>query len=109
MFDKSMEINQKGKGGLNASGYSTAMTLFDGSTWLPSQNLWTDQVRTEYRNQFCKDKTFHKATLRESMHLLPRKKLVYDIEDNNKGNQNRKSMVNVSSLLTSNLRIGGAK
>lgn len=33
-----------------ASGFATAMTLFDGTTWVPEKNLHTDMIRTVYRN-----------------------------------------------------------
>ena len=47
-----MREPSRGKGKVTASGFVTAMTFFDGSTWKPEKNLHTDQVRTEYKNRF---------------------------------------------------------
>jgi hypothetical protein len=59
------------------------MTLCDGKTWVPEKNLHTDIVRTEYRNRFNIAKNFHKEMLKTSSHLLPRRVLVYDVEEKN--------------------------
>jgi hypothetical protein len=75
-----MRTNERGKGNVTASGFSTAMTLFDGTTWVPEKNLNSDMIRTEYRNRFNKPKPFHKIALRYSMHIVPKKTLVYDKE-----------------------------
>lgn len=42
----------RGKGMVTASGFATAMTLYDGTTWVPEKNLHSDMLRTEYRNRF---------------------------------------------------------
>lgn len=58
----------RGKGKVTASGFATAMTLYDGTTWVPEKNLHTDMIRTEYRNRFNQEKPFHKVNLRQSMY-----------------------------------------
>jgi hypothetical protein len=63
-FDNTMRTTKRGKGNVTASGFATAMTFFDGTTWVPEKNLHTDMIRTEYRNRFNKDKPFHKVELR---------------------------------------------
>ena len=75
-----MKEAKRGCGNVTASGFSTAMTLFDGTTWVPEKNLHTDMIRTEYRNRFNKAKPFHKVQMRYSMYQLPKKTLVYDKE-----------------------------
>ncbi len=67
-------------GNVTASGFATAMTFFDGTTWVPEKNLHTDMIRTEYRNRFNQPKPFHKTTLRQSLCVLPKRVLVYDKE-----------------------------
>lgn len=42
----------RGLAGKTASGFYTAMKLYDGTTWVPEKNLHSDMVRTEYRNRF---------------------------------------------------------
>lgn len=77
-----METAQRGKPAKEtASGFTTAMTLFDGTTWVPEKNMHSDMVRTEYRNRFNKPKPFHKLDMRYSMYMVPKKELVYDKED----------------------------
>ena len=56
-----------------ASGFVQNSTLFDGTGWTPDKNLHTDQIRTSYRNGFCKPKPFHKATLHTNPGKLKRK------------------------------------
>lgn len=56
-------------------------TLFDGTGWEPDEHLHTDQIRTSYRNVFCKPKPFHKVDLKVSSGRIPRKKLVFDKKD----------------------------
>lgn len=51
-FDNAMRQSARGLGKVTASGFATAMTFFDGSTWVPEKNLHSDMVRTEYRNRF---------------------------------------------------------
>lgn len=63
-FDNTMKNTIRGKGLVTASGFGTAMTFFDGTTWVPDKNLHTDMVRTEYRNRFNQPKPFHKVSLR---------------------------------------------
>jgi len=63
-FDNVMREANRGKGLVTASGFATAMTFFDGTTWVPDRNLHTDMIRTEYRNRFNQPKPFHKLTLR---------------------------------------------
>jgi len=63
-FDNVMREANRGKGLITASGFCTAMTFFDGTTWVPDKNLHTDMIRTEYRNRFNQPKPFHKISLR---------------------------------------------
>ena len=64
-----------------ASGFVENSTLFDGTGWEPDAHLHTDQIRTSYRNEFCKPKPFHKATLKVTTGRLPRKQVVFDKRD----------------------------
>ena len=43
-----------------SSGYQSNAKLQDETSWKTEANTHTDQIRTEYRNRFCKDKPFHK-------------------------------------------------
>ena len=56
-----MKNTNRGKGLVTASGFATAMTFFDGTTWVPEKNLNSDMIRTEYRNRFNQPKPFHKV------------------------------------------------
>lgn len=73
-----MKITSRGKANITQSGFVTALTTFDGTTWVPEKNSHTDIVRTEYRNRFNQPKPFHKAALRQSLAVLPRRVLIYD-------------------------------
>jgi hypothetical protein len=75
-----MKDQQRGPAAQTQSGFATSLTLCDGKTWVPEKNLHSDMIRTEYRNRFNQAKPFHKVSLRASMHILPRKVLVYDRE-----------------------------
>jgi hypothetical protein len=73
-----MRVTSRGKANVTQSGFVTALTTYDGTTWVPEKNLHSDMIRTEYRNRFNKEKPFHKTTLRQSLAVLPRRVLVYD-------------------------------
>ena len=75
-----MQEATRGPAKTTASGFYTAMKLYDGTTWVPEKNLHSDMIRTEYRNRFNQPKPFHKVTLRESLYKLPRRTMVYDKE-----------------------------
>lgn len=45
------------------SGYMRNSMLFDGRGWLPTKNMHTDQVRTEYRIRYNTDKLPQNAAL----------------------------------------------
>lgn len=79
-FDNTLKVTQRGLAKVTASGFVTAMTQFDGTSWKPESNLNGDMIRTEYRNRFNKEKPFHRMTNRFSMYTVPRKVLVYDKE-----------------------------
>jgi hypothetical protein len=72
--------SQAGARFVPASGYVMNSTLFDGTGWVPEKNLHTDMVRTEYRNRFNPQKSFHKDKVPTTSGRLVRRTLVYDQE-----------------------------
>ena len=79
MFDSQMVRSTRPD--TKASGFVQNSTLYDGTGWAPDAHLHTDQIRTSYRNGFCKPKPFHKASLQTSPPKLRRKQQVYDKKD----------------------------
>lgn len=72
--------------GTVSSGFQSNAQLLDETSWKPELNTHTDQVRTEYRNRFNKDKPFHKPALVNQHGRLPRTDgrghfVVYDTKD----------------------------
>lgn len=63
-----------------ASGFGTGMKLFDGHNWMPMKNMHSDNVRTEYRNRFNKDKPFHHTVKPMTTGRMAKRVLVYDLE-----------------------------
>ena len=56
-----------------ATGYESNRQLWDGTTWRTEKNQHTDQMRTQYRNNFNQPKPFHKPELRKTDGRLRRK------------------------------------
>ena len=79
LFDAEME--RSGRPDTKASGFVQNSTVFDGTGWAPDAHLHTDQIRTSYRNAFCKPKPFHKVELKTSPDKLRRKQQVFDKKD----------------------------
>lgn len=79
LFDNAMTSSNRPT--TKASGFGTSMTTFDGPGWEPDRVLHTDQIRTSYRNEFCKAKPFHKVALKVSSGRIPRKQVVFDKKD----------------------------
>ena len=79
LFDNAMTTSNRPT--TKASGFGTSMTTFDGPGWEPDRVLHTDQIRTSYRNEFCKAKPFHKVELKVSSGRIPRKQVVFDKKD----------------------------
>ena len=79
LFDATMEKSFRPS--TKASGFVQNSTLFDGTGWETDKHLHTDQIRTSYRNVFCKPKPFHKATLKVNTGRIPKKTVVFDKKD----------------------------
>ena len=61
-----------------ASGFVMNATLFDGSGWVTHKSLHSDMIRTEYRNRFNKEITFHNVGSSLNAGTLKKKEVVYD-------------------------------
>lgn len=61
-----------------ASGFVMNATLFDGTGWVTHKSLHSDMVRSEYRNRFNREITFHNICAPLNSGILKKKEVVYD-------------------------------
>ena len=80
-FERTAKLKVKNRSDNLHSGYESNRQAWDGTTWRTEKNLWTDQLRTSYRNNFNVDKPFHKPELKVTDGRLKRKEQVFDIFD----------------------------
>ena len=52
IFERTDKLKVKNKSDNLHSGYESNRQAWDGTTWRTEKNLWTDQLRTSYRNNF---------------------------------------------------------
>ena len=81
IFERTAKLKVNNKSDNLHSGYESNRQAWDGTTWRTEKNLWTDQLRTSYRNNFNVDKPFHKPELKVTDGRLIRKQQVFDIFD----------------------------